>query len=580
MASHEPKEIENAARADVIPDEIAAEAGHDPGQLKPKVYPTGWRLHALTAGLCLSMLLSTLETTIVSTSLVAMANDLRGFGQAGWVVTAYFLTYTGFLVIYAKLSDIFGTKLLLLFAVTIFAVFSVACGVSGTIMQLIVFRAFQGLGGSGIYSLVTVMTPLMVPPAKYPTYIAIISSVFAISSVLGPLLGGAIADHATWRWVFWLNAPGGAIAFVLITISIPFSFPYQPGPTHFLRTLVTEKAWRRVDYLGAVSSLAASVLLVFALEQAGVAYPWDSAPVIAAFVLSGVLWIVFVVWERSVSLRGQKKEKGVVCEPLFPWRLACDRFVLGLLLNAFLTGFPFMAAIITIPQRFQVVNGTNAIDAGIRMLPLLLCSPFATVFASVLLTKLRLPPLYVLLAGCGLQTLGVGLFSSLDPSHLDNIPSYQYGYQVIMGCGFGLNLSTVLMMVPLVATQRDMPVTMGAATQIRVLGGTIGLAICSALLSNYVAAHTGDLLTPQEQAAILQSSQNIRRLPSTELQLEVRRVYAEAYGQQMRVMLYFCVAALVSLSLLAELLPRKMRTTEDGEIAAPPTRGEKREGRV
>lgn len=115
-----------------------------------------------------------------------------------------------------------------------------------------------------------------------------------------------------------------------------------------------------------------------------------------------------------------------------------------------------MAAIISIPQRFQVVNGTNAIDAGIRMLPLLLCSPFATVFASLLLTKLRLPPLYVLLAGCGLQTLGVGLFSSLDPSHLDNIPSYQYGYQVIMGCGFGLNLSTVLMMVPLVVTQRDM----------------------------------------------------------------------------------------------------------------------------
>lgn len=121
---------------------------------------------------------------------------------------------------------------------------------------------------------------------------------------------------------------------------------------------------------------------------------------------------------------------------------------------------------------------------------------------------------------------------------------------------------------------------MGAATQIRVLGGTIGLAICSALLSNYVAAHTNDLLTPQEQAAILQSSQNIRRLPSAELQLQVRRVYAEAYGQQMRVMLYFCVAALVSLSLLAEWPPRKMRTTEDGEIAAPPTRRGKRESKV
>jgi hypothetical protein len=114
-----------------------------------------------------------------------------------------------------------------------------------------------------------------------------------------------------------------------------------------------------------------------------------------------------------------------------------------------------MAAIITIPQRFQVVNGTTAVEAGTRMLPLLLCSPIATIFASVLLSKLKLPPLYVLLAGCSLQTLGVGLFSSLDSSKLD-VPSFQYGYQVLMGCGFGLNLSTVLMMVPLVVKQRDM----------------------------------------------------------------------------------------------------------------------------
>jgi len=114
-----------------------------------------------------------------------------------------------------------------------------------------------------------------------------------------------------------------------------------------------------------------------------------------------------------------------------------------------------MAALFIIPQRFQVVNGTTAVDAGIRMLPLLLCSPVATVVASVLLSKLRLPPLYVLIAGCSLQTLGVGLFSSLDSSNLA-VPTFQYGCQVLMGCGFGLNLSTVLMMVPLVVKQKDM----------------------------------------------------------------------------------------------------------------------------
>ena len=124
---------------------------------------------------------------------------------------------------------------------------------------------------------------------------------------------------------FLSSGPAGAVAIFLISISIPFSFPY-PGPANFFRTLVSEKAWRRIDFVGGIASLAASILLVFALEQAGVKYPWNSAPIIASFVLSGLGWVVFVGWQRGLSLRNS------VCEPLFPWRLACNRFVLGLLL--------------------------------------------------------------------------------------------------------------------------------------------------------------------------------------------------------------------------------------------------------
>lgn len=121
------------------------------------------------------------------------------------------------------------------------------------------------------------------------------------------------------------SGPGGAIALVFLSISIPFSFPY-PVPARFFSTLVSERAWRRVDFLGAFASLAASILLVFALEQAGVEYPWNSAAIIASFVLSSVGWVIFVSWERGLSVRNS------VCEPMFPWRLACNRFVLGLLL--------------------------------------------------------------------------------------------------------------------------------------------------------------------------------------------------------------------------------------------------------
>ncbi|KAK3687883.1 major facilitator superfamily transporter [Podospora appendiculata] len=532
------------------------EDDHD--QNRSKVYQTGWRLHALTAGLCVSLLLSTLETTIVSTSLVSIVNSLQGFDRSGWVVTSYLLTYTGFLIIFAKLSDIVGCKLLIMLSVSIFTIFSIACGFSSSMLSLIVLRAFQGLGGSGIYSLVSVMVPLMVPPAKYATYIAIISSVFAISSVLGPLLGGAITDNTTWRWVFYLNGPGGAIALFLLTVSVPLSFPYGEN-VRFLNTLVSERAWRRIDLFGAVSSLSASILLVFALQQGGLVYPWTSGAIISTFVLSGLLWIFFVLWQRWLSsLNG-------ICEPMFPWRLAKNRFMLGLLLNAFLTGFTLMTSMINIPQRLQTTNGTTAEEAGIRLLPLLLCSPIATALAGLILTKIKLPPLYLLTMALILQTIGVGLFSSVDSSSLQ-VPAAQYGYQVIMGFGLGFNLSTLVMMVAVVVNQKDIAVAMGSVTQIRVLGGTIGLAISSAILNNHITAETSKILTRPQVEALLQSFQTIKLFPP-DTQEEVRRIYGAGYSQQMRVMLYFCIVSFLSLALLVERRPRRMETTENGEIA-------------
>ncbi|KAF1828905.1 MFS general substrate transporter [Decorospora gaudefroyi] len=512
-------------------------------ETRPKVYHTGWRLNVLTAGLQLSA------------PLVSIVSALDGFDRSGWVVTSYFLTYTGFLIIYAKLSDILGCKLMLLVAITIFTVFSIACGLSNSMLLLIVFRAFQGIGGSGIYAFSTIMVPLMVPPEKYATYIAVVTSVFAFSSVLGPILGGAITDNSTWRWVFFFNGPGGALAAMLIYFAIPFGFPFGES-TRFFHSMISMRTWKRIDIFGAFVSLAASILLVFALQQGGVIYPWGGGAIVSVFVMSAVGWIVFVLWERHLSCRN------TACEPIFPWRLAHNRFFLGLLLNGFLTGFPFMAAIINIPQRLQTVNATTAIGAGLRLLPLLLLSPVASASAGFLVSKLRIPPLFLLIVGACLQTIGVGLFSSIDSQSLE-IPNDQYGYQVIMGFGFGFSLSVILMMAPLVVQQNDMALAIGSVTQIRVLGGTIGLAICSALLNNHIQADASKFLSVQQVAALLESFSAINQLP-LELQLEVRRVYATGYSQQMRVMLYFCIVCLLSLALLVEKKQRKFTPPPNG----------------
>ncbi|KAI4159145.1 MAG: hypothetical protein LQ342_006849 [Letrouitia transgressa] len=378
-------------------------------------------------------------------------------------------------------SDIFGRKAMLLIALVLFTAFSIVCGLINNMLELIIFRALQGVGGSGIYSMVTVIAPEMVPLHKIGKYMAIITSVFALASVLGPIFGGVINSHGSWRWVFLLKR-------------------------------------------------------VFSTHQ------------------PGVTWIAFVGWEGIVG-RVTKD----VQEAMFPLRLVKDRIFVGLLLNAFFTGFPFMAVIINLPQKFQAVNGSSPTKAGLSLLALLLCSPLASALAGFFVTKLRIAPFYLVIGGAALQLIGVGLTSSL-PSSQNGIPHAQYGYEVIMGFGFGFGLATLLTMVPLVVKKEDMPVAMGAITQVRVLGGTIGLAICTAVLNEHVRSQLTSVLPPLQITNILQSVSSISRLDAT-AEKAVRQVFAEGYSQQMRIMTYFsAVVFLVSL-LVWERQPRRVEPT-------------------
>uniref|UniRef100_L7JCG2 Major facilitator superfamily (MFS) profile domain-containing protein n=1 Tax=Pyricularia oryzae (strain P131) TaxID=1143193 RepID=L7JCG2_PYRO1 len=528
--------------------------------------------------MCIGLLLSSLETTIVSTSLVSIVDQLQGFDKASWIVTAYLATNTAERHIGLQNDAAYRARHLydILNRLRGFRFHDIFhCSDWTRRLVRIIFRALQGMGGSGIYSLSTLMVPLMVPPAKFATYITIVTSIFAISSVLGPIVGGAIADKTSWRWVFYINGPGGALAVLLVAFSVPFGFPYGKSRV-FLDNLRSRRTWRRIDFAGAFASLAASILLIFALQQGGVMYPWNSAPIVSTFVLSGVLWLFLLGWERWLSARNG------ICEPVFPQRLITNRFVLGLLLNGFLTGAPFMTTVINIPQRLQTVNSFSAIDAGIRMLPLLLLTPVASALSGLMVARLRVPPLFVLLLGAALQCIGVGLFSSIGHSNLQ-VPAAQYGYQVLMGLGFGFSLSTILMMATIVVAEKDLAdqclfrsrfgikaVTMGAATQLRVLGGTIGLAGAAALLMDNIRSEAARFLTPAELSSVLSSSGNIRLL-SSEKQLETRMVFAAAYSRQMRAMLYFSLGALLSVMLLVEKKPRRVvhKTAGQNQESAP-----------
>ncbi|KAF4957020.1 hypothetical protein FGADI_3434 [Fusarium gaditjirri] len=487
----------------------AASAEIDPTENSDdKKYLTGWQLHALSAALWISLFLSTLETTIVSTSLVSITNVLNGFILRDWIVTSYLLTYTGFLTIYAKLSDVFGKKTMLLLALLIFTLFSGLCGAANNVVDLIILRAFQGIGASGIYAMILAIAPSLVPIRKYAKYMGVMSTVFITASVLGPILGGVISQHSTWRWVFLLkydpgfmpyrdmltqdhSLPGGAIAFVMVCFFLPASEESSSlSLLKVLRSKVRRSNWIRIDVLGIILLLAASVLLVFALEEGGTRYSWGNAIVIATLVLAVVLFIAFGLWEVYVEKSPSKQE------PVFPPSICKDRISSAMLLTTCFVGFPFVSMIVNIPQRAQAMYGMSPSRAGIILLPMMLTSPAATVLSGYLTGNAKVPPAYLIIIAEVLQVLGVGLTCSLS-TDLTDMPDAQYGYEVLMGVGFGMSLATVLTFARVV---------------IRVLGGTVSLAICATFLNNHLQPKLHDLVSSEQAAAILSSVSAINDL--------------------------------------------------------------------
>ncbi|KAL8901174.1 MAG: hypothetical protein Q9207_005333 [Kuettlingeria erythrocarpa] len=310
-------------------------------------------------------------------------------------------------------------------------------------------------------------------------------------------------------------------------------------------------AVRKVDFLGALTLLAASILFVSAVEEGGTEYSWKSTIVLCLLCISVVLWIIFFVWQKWASSRRSQYQR----EPILPWRLLSNRFTVGFLLNAFFGGAVFISAVIVIPQRFQVVNNLSPFSAGWRLLALMLCSPLGSALSGYLVSKIKFPPFYLFLVAAALQTVGLALMGTL--SIASGVPSAQYGYQVILGLGIGLTLSSLIIAAPTVIENKDTAVFIGALTQARILGGSIGLAVCTNILSSKVKT-ASSFLSPEQLNGLLQSAQTINILPP-DSQKMVRHLYGRGYNEQMQVLTAFGGAAILATFMMWEKQPRRMQ---------------------
>ncbi|PWY84704.1 MFS general substrate transporter [Aspergillus sclerotioniger CBS 115572] len=487
----------------------------------------------LTIGLCLCCFLSSLDAIIVSTSLTTIAKDFQNLEKSSWVISSYLTCYFSFMIIWARVSDMIGRKPMLITAVIFFLAFSGGCGGAGTMLQLIILRAFQGIGGAGIFSMVPIVAAEMVSPDRYALYNSIISLTIAVSFLLGLLIGGAISDGTTWRWIFYINLPVGAIGIVLIYLTMPAAFPDVSKPTSLWGAPKPVNFHGKVDYPGFFILLAACILLIVAIEEAGVSFAWDSALVIVFLVLSVVLLCAFLSWEwhvhRSKSIR----------ESVFPWEFVKNRVLMGTLLTALLSGVPFMTLILELPGRFQTLNNNSGLDAGIHILPLTLTIALGSGLTGRLTARGRVPPFLVFVVAAILQVLGVGLLYSVHPSTA--LPARLYGYQILSGLGIGLSLTTAMMVMPSIVDKRNLSVALGSISQLRILGGAIGVSIATNLLNNTVKSRLKSELPLNILEDVLKDVASMQKL-SAHAQTLVRAAFADGYQKQLIMVLGFCAA--------------------------------------
>lgn len=376
-----------------------------------------------------------LDTSIVATCLYEIGQEFHVQESLNWVALAYTLAYLGFALVFSRLSDIIGRREAFILAYVLFFAFSLGCGFAQSINQLIILRAFQAVGGSGLYSLTMIMLPEISPPHLKTQISTLIGLVVAISGVLGPVLGGILTKYLQWRWVFWINGP---IGFVSMTLFF-FTWPKKEHlPT------IERRSWKELDYLGSLLTIFSASLVVFAFQEGS--NNWNKAIFIAPLVVGLVCWILLFTWEFFVDRRCRDH-----IAPAFPLHLFRNRAYTAGALNTMFLGFTYMMLIYAVPMRVQNIGDNSSLKAGLMLLPML----GGVAVGSALAGKINAVRNYAfetLLAGSSLMLIGCGLLTTLSNS-LDS--GKMMGFITFTGFGFGLTIATSTMMVNVEAPIRD-----------------------------------------------------------------------------------------------------------------------------
>jgi len=397
--------------------------------------------------------MSAVDATIVSTALPTISDELGDEALRSWVITSYLLATVATMPLYGKIGDLYGRKRVFLVAVAIFAIGSMLSGAAGSMEQLLVFRAIQGMGSGGIGALSMAIVADIVPARQLGRWLGYQGAVYAAASLVGPLAGGLFVDNLTWRWAFYVNLP-----FALLSLLIVWSALHVPY----------ERIPHALDYPGAALITSALACLVVVASVGSDSNDWTSPVVIGVAIAAVVLGALFVWWERRAP------------EPVLPLRLLGVRVVRvasGINLTA---GASFAAGIYFIPVFVQQVAGYSPTTSGFLLVPFMFTTAFATLIAGRAVERTghyRIWPI----VGSIIAVVGTVLLATLG---LDTPVWLVAVFGSVLGIGIGFVMQTSLLAVQNGAEQRDLGVATSTALLSRMLGSTLGVALCSAALQS------------------------------------------------------------------------------------------------
>jgi EmrB/QacA subfamily drug resistance transporter len=456
----------------------------------------GRALTTVFAALMLGMFLAALDQTIVSTALPTIVGDLGGIEHLSWVVTSYLLASTASTPLYGKLGDMYGRKPMFLAAILIFLAGSLLAGLSQSMVQLIAFRALQGVGAGGLMVGAQAIIADIVPPRERGRYMGLIGAVFAVASVAGPLLGGFFVEAISWRWVFYINMPIGLVAVLVVIFRLHLHTPSQRHD---------------IDFLGAGLLTGGVSSLILFTSWGGTQYAWGSPVILGLAVAAIVLLAAFVLQERRAA------------EPIIPlslFRSSVFRVATGI---GFIIGLAMFGAIIFIPLFLQLVYGVSPTSSGLRMLPLMAGLLAASVISGRIISRIGRYKLFPI-AGTAITSVGMFLLSRLEVGTAPWVASL---YMLVVGVGIGLVMQVLVLVVQNAAPRRDVGVATSTATFFRSMGGSLGVAVFGAIFASRL---TSELTTlPAAAASHLSGGTNVNPAQIHALPDALRHDYLVAF---------------------------------------------------